>query len=174
MIVDLVEEAVEIKIHFENFTGMLQSDYEFCYAIGKMHKILNLALEKELTIEEQKEKIEEKMGNYEPKDYIEKNLNLSYHEGTYAFMPGPSYETPAEIRALKVMGADVVGMSTVPEAITANYCGMNVYAFAAISNYAAGVTNQTLNHEEVIENGKVVADSFAKIIAKLLNLMKVY
>ena len=74
MIVDLVEEAVEIKIHFENFTGMLQSDYEFCYAIGKMHKILNLALEKELTIEEQKEKIEEKMGNYEPKDYIEKNL----------------------------------------------------------------------------------------------------
>ena len=115
-----------------------------------------------------------KGANYEEfKSYIQDELGLTYHEGTYAFMPGPSYETPAEVKALKMLGADVVGMSTVPEAITANYCGMNVYAFAAISNFAAGVTDQPLNHEEVIENGKVVADAFAKIIAKLLDLMKV-
>lgn len=105
------------------------------------------------------------------KKYFEEELKVPYMEGVYAFMPGPSYETPAEIKMLSVLGADVVGMSTVPEAITANYCGINVYAFAAISNMAAGISETKLNHEEVIENGKLISDTFTKVVSKTLELI---
>ena len=75
MIIELVEEAVEIKLHFENFTGILQSDYEFGYALGKMMRILKLPmLETEFNLDETKEKVEQEMENYEPVDYIETNL----------------------------------------------------------------------------------------------------
>lgn len=74
MILSLVEDAVEIKIHFENFTGMLQSNYELGYALGKMMKILNLPLDTETEIEELKTKIETDMKAYSPKDFVEENL----------------------------------------------------------------------------------------------------
>lgn len=74
MILSLVEDAVEIKIHFENFTGMLQSNYELGYALGKMMKILNLPLDTGAEIEKLKEKIETEMQGYLPKDFIEENL----------------------------------------------------------------------------------------------------
>lgn len=75
MIIELVEEAVEIKIHYENFTGILQSDYEFGYALGKMMRILNLPmLEQEFDLDEIKEKVEQEMETYEPADCIEVNL----------------------------------------------------------------------------------------------------
>ena len=77
--------------------------------------------------------------------------NLPLHRGVYAMMTGPSYETPAEIRMLRVMGADAVGMSTVPEVITAAHCGMRVAAVSCISNMAAGVLDKPLHHEEVME-----------------------
>ena len=104
-------------------------------------------------------------------EYITNDLGLEYKEGIYAFMPGPSYETPAEIRALKILGANVVGMSTVPEAIVSNYCGLNTIAFAAISNYAAGIIDQPLNHEEVIENGKIIGETFSKIVTKVIETL---
>ena len=74
--------------------------------------------------------------------------------GHYACLPGPSYETPAEIKMLSVLGADVVGMSTVPEAIVARHSGMRVLAFALVTNAAAGVTGEPISHEEVLEAGR--------------------
>ena len=69
-------------------------------------------------------------------------------------MPGPSYETPAEIRYLRTIGADLVGMSTVPEAIAANHMGMRVLGISCVTNMAAGVLPQKLNHAEVLEIGE--------------------
>ena len=77
-------------------------------------------------------------------------------EGVYAALLGPSYETPAEIRYLRAIGADLVGMSTVPEVIAANHMGMKVLAISCVTNMAAGVLPQKLNHEEVLEAGAMV------------------
>ena len=74
--------------------------------------------------------------------------------GVYACLPGPSYETPAEIRMLRALGADVVGMSTVPEAIVARHSGMRALAFALVTNAAAGLTGAPISHEEVLEAGR--------------------
>lgn len=88
-------------------------------------------------------------------DEVAKENNLLVHRGVYIAFSGPSYETPAEIRMARVMGADVVGMSTVPETIVAHAMGMKVFAVSCVANYAAGVTSQKLSEEEVIrEMGK--------------------
>lgn len=81
-------------------------------------------------------------------------LGVELSSGVYACLPGPSYETPAEIRMLRTLGADVVGMSTVPEAIVARHGGMDVLAFALVTNAAAGVTGEPITHEEVLEAGR--------------------
>jgi purine-nucleoside phosphorylase len=88
--------------------------------------------------------------------------------GVYACMPGPSYETPAEIRMLRTLGADVVGMSTVPEAIVARHAGMEVLAFALVSNAAAGVLGTPITHEEVLEAGRKAAPALAGLIEGVL------
>jgi purine-nucleoside phosphorylase len=80
-------------------------------------------------------------------------LGFALHWGVYACLPGPSYETPAEIKMLRTLGADVVGMSTVPEAIVARHSGMEVLAFALVTNAAAGVTGSPITHEEVLRAG---------------------
>ena len=80
-------------------------------------------------------------------------LDLRVMDGVYAFNTGPCYETPAEIRAYKAQGADVVGMSTVPEAVFAKACGMKVAGISLVSNLAAGIALRPLNHQEVIEAG---------------------
>ena len=84
-------------------------------------------------------------------------LGIELSEGVYAAMLGPSYETPAEIRFLRTIGADLVGMSTVPEAIVANHMGMKVLAISCVTNMAAGILKQKINHEEVLETGRQVA-----------------
>ena len=80
------------------------------------------------------------------------DLGIRIHKGIYAYSKGPQFETPAEIRALRLLGADAVGMSTVPEAIAASHCGMRVAAVSCITNLAAGISNEKLTHREVIEN----------------------
>lgn len=92
-------------------------------------------------------------------------LGLTMPEGVYAAMPGPSYETPAEIRMLRMLGADVVGMSTVPEVITANALGMPAAAIGVVSNRAAGLAGGALHHEEVTENANLVASRLADLFA---------
>ena len=85
-------------------------------------------------------------------------------------MCGPSYETPAEIRAFAKLGADAVGMSTVPEAIVARQCGMRVTALSCITNLAAGRTRKPLSHGEVLETGRRVGKSATYLLTAFLNL----
>lgn len=104
------------------------------------------------------------------KSVIEKaqSIDPDLKKGVYAGMTGPSYETPAEIRMLESMGADMVGMSTVNEAIAAKYFGMDVTGISCITNMAAGILDQPLNHSEVIETGKKVTTRFIKLVSSLL------
>ena len=95
-------------------------------------------------------------------------LNIDIKEGVYAAMTGPTYETPAEIRMLRAMGADAVGMSTVPEAIIANWCGINVLGISCLTNFASGVIDQPLSHAEVIETADRIKDSFKKLLFELV------
>jgi len=95
---------------------------------------------------------------------VAKKLNIKLYEGVYLASRGPSYETPAEIKMFKKLGADVVGMSVVPEAIVANQQKMKVLAIAYVSNLAAGLTKKMLSHEEVLEIAERVKDKLGKLI----------
>lgn len=97
-----------------------------------------------------------------------KNLKIDIQKGVYAACTGPSYETPAEVKMLKIMGADAVGMSTAPEAIFANYCGIEVMGISCITNNAAGVQKTPLSHQEVIESANLAKDKFQNLILKIL------
>ena len=101
------------------------------------------------------------------KTIIEKHTGTVL-EGVYAYMKGPAYETPAEIRALRTLGADAVGMSTVPEAIVARHSGMKVVAVSCITNMAAGVSDKKLSHEDVKETADRVKGEFKEIIKEYL------
>ena len=87
------------------------------------------------------------------------------HEGVYAGLLGPQYETPAEVRMLQKLGADAIGMSTVLEAIQARALGMNVAGFSCLTNFAAGLSAAPLSHDEVLETGKGAADDFARLLS---------
>jgi purine-nucleoside phosphorylase len=91
-------------------------------------------------------------------------LRIKLHEGVYAALTGPNYETPAEVRMMRTLGADAVGMSTVPEVIVANHSGMRVLGISCMTNMAAGVIDVPLNHEEVIAVSNQVRDRFIKFM----------
>jgi purine-nucleoside phosphorylase len=95
-------------------------------------------------------------------------LGIDLTEGVYAAMLGPSYETPAEIRFLRTIGADLVGMSTVPEVIVANHMGMKVLAISCVTNMAAGILNQKIDHEEVLETGRMVRDTLVRLMKAVI------
>jgi purine-nucleoside phosphorylase len=96
-------------------------------------------------------------------------LRVPVKEGVYAAMLGPSYETPAEIRFLRIIGADVVGMSTAPEVIVANHMGMKCLGISCVTNMAAGVIpDKKINHEEVLETGAMVRDTLVRLLAALV------
>jgi purine-nucleoside phosphorylase len=92
-------------------------------------------------------------------------------QGVYVAVHGPSYETPAEIRFLRTIGADAVGMSTVPEAIAARHMGMEVLGLSCITNAAAGVLPQPLNHDEVMEVARQVRGAFARLLEGIVGLL---
>lgn len=96
------------------------------------------------------------------------SLGISLRQGVYMFFPGPQYETPAEVRAARLLGADAVGMSTVPEAITAAHCGMDVLGFTLCTNMAAGVLDQPLSGEEVIAAGQAAGPRFSALVKACL------
>lgn len=94
-------------------------------------------------------------------------LGINIHEGVYVAVTGPSYETPAEIRAMRTMGADVVGMSTVPETIAARHMGMKVLAISCVTNLAAGLGGP-LDHKEVLETGEKVRGQFVSLLTAVI------
>jgi purine-nucleoside phosphorylase len=97
-----------------------------------------------------------------------RELGIKLNEGVYAAVPGPSYETPAEIRYLRTIGADVVGMSTVPEVIAANHMGIRCVGISCVTNMAAGILPKKISHEEVLETGAAVRDTLVKLLKALL------
>ena len=97
-----------------------------------------------------------------------RGLGVPLPEGVYAGLLGPSYETPAEIRYLRAIGADLVGMSTVGEVIAANHMGMECLGISCVTNMAAGVSPQKLNHEEVLEVGRQVRDGFVRLLKAIV------
>lgn len=100
-----------------------------------------------------------------------KRIGIEVHEGVYVAVTGPSYETPAEIRAFRNMGADVVGMSTVSEVIAAAHMGMRVLAISCVTNMAAGILDQPLNHREVLETGERVKGAFMQLLNAVMPRM---
>lgn len=105
-------------------------------------------------------------GDFRQKEEEQRGMILQ--EGVYAQLSGPSYETPAEIRMLRAMGADAVGMSTACEAIAARHAGMEVAGISCITNMAAGILDQPLNHEEVQETADKVKQSFGRLVTAFL------
>ena len=98
-------------------------------------------------------------------------MGIRLQKGVYCWMNGPTFESPAEIRMARVLGADAVGMSTVPETIVARHCGMDVLGLSCITNMAAGILDQPLNHEEVMETGNRVKDTFRKLVDGVIRLL---
>ncbi|AKI97109.1 purine-nucleoside phosphorylase [Kosmotoga pacifica] len=97
---------------------------------------------------------------------------IELKRGTYIWVTGPSYETPAEIKAYELLGADMVGMSTVPEIIAASHCGMRILAFSCITNMASGILDKKLDHQEVVITAQRVRSKFRRIVNIALEAQK--
>lgn len=114
------------------------------------------------------------MSNTYNKDYIAKlrkimqDITGTCNEGVYAYMKGPTYETPAEIKALRTLGADAVGMSTVPEAIVATHSGIKCAGITCITNMASGIENEVLSHNDVKETALKAEQNFKKVIKEFI------
>jgi purine-nucleoside phosphorylase len=99
---------------------------------------------------------------------VARDIDPTLTEGVYAQLPGPHYETPAEIRMLRTMGADLVGMSTALEAIAARAAGAEVFGLSMVTNLAAGMTGEPLDHAEVLAAGKASAEKMGALLAELV------
>ena len=102
----------------------------------------------------------------------EKKIKPFLNRGVYCGLSGPTYETPAEIHMLRLLGADVVGMSTVPEAIAARHQQMNVIGISCVTNMAAGISDEPINHQEVMETGAQVAEIFKELLKRVIAKLK--
>ena len=102
-----------------------------------------------------------------------RDLNIRISRGVYAYSKGPQYETPAEIRALRILGADCVGMSTVPEAIAASHMGIRVAAMSCITNMAAGISGNPLSEQEVLDNAALASDNSCALVKEFVKRIKV-
>lgn len=103
---------------------------------------------------------------------VAKHNNQKLFEGVYCMYSGPSFETPAEIKALQVIGGDAVGMSTVPETIVANHCNLAVLGISILTNYAAGMSKQKLSHKETLEQASLAEDKVINLIKNFISVLK--
>jgi purine-nucleoside phosphorylase len=102
---------------------------------------------------------------------LDEELTDFMHRGVYCALSGPTYETPSEIRLYRLLGADAVGMSTVPEAIAARHQGTKVLGISCITNFGAGMTSEEINHEEVMETGARVAEVFKALLTRVIGAL---
>ena len=102
-----------------------------------------------------------------------KALNVEVRRGIYAALAGPSYETPAEIHLMRTLGADAVGMSTVPEAIVARHMDLEVLGISCITNMAAGISDEPINHDDVMATGDRVRETFTQLLRKIVGRINV-
>lgn len=100
-----------------------------------------------------------------------KELGINLQQGIYVMFSGPTYETPAEVKFARIMGGDAVGMSTVPEVIVANHCNIKTVGISCLTNMAAGILDQPLNHEEVIETSAKVKNDFIKLMNRVIEII---
>jgi purine-nucleoside phosphorylase len=99
---------------------------------------------------------------------VAKEQNITLQEGVYAWWSGPAYETPAEIHMIRTLGADAVGMSTVPEAVVAVHGNMKVLGISCLTNMACGILDQPLSHDEVIEVAALVKEKFINLVKETI------
>jgi purine-nucleoside phosphorylase len=137
---------------------------------------LNLAMRSPLFGDSGSERFVDMVNAYDPAlrrcaHEVAARRGMRLHEGVFAWVPGPQFETPAEIRMLKILGADLVGMSTVPETILARHAGMRVLAISLVTNLAAGLSNETLSHAHTLAQaeaaGAVAGALLGEIVAQL-------
>lgn len=105
-------------------------------------------------------------------DEIAKGLGIRLQKGVYQMNPGPTYETPAEVKMARILGADAVGMSTVPEAVVARHAGIKVTGISCITNMAAGILDQPLHHGEVVETANMVKKTFITLVRNIVPILK--
>ncbi|MEP3322384.1 MAG: hypothetical protein ABJP91_12200, partial [Sneathiella sp.] len=103
---------------------------------------------------------------------VAKELDIDLAEGVYLHYLGPNFETPAEIKAFRILGADAVGMSTTPEVLVARHCGLRVAAISNITNLVAGLSKTKLSHEQTLECAKLAAEDLEKLIIIFLETLK--
>ena len=148
-----------------------KNDERFGARFPDMTEVYSLEYQ-EIAIAEAKQIAIEKAERDEMRTGKKQDLQRILRRGVYCGLCGPSYETPAEIRMLRHFGADAVGMSTVPEAITARQMGMNVLGISCITNLAAGISDETINHEEVMETGARVSATFKELLKRIIPKLK--
>jgi purine-nucleoside phosphorylase len=122
----------------------------------------------EIVLAEAKKMVQEKAERNEAKTGKKQSADCFLRRGVYCGLTGPSYETPTEVRMLRLLGIDALGMSTVPEAITARHIGMKVIGISCITNMAAGISGDVINHEEVMETGAKVAETFKELLRRVI------
>jgi purine-nucleoside phosphorylase len=126
----------------------------------------------EIAIREAKKLAQERADKKEKKKGKDQKPKRLLRRGIYCALSGPNYETPAEIRMYRFFGADAVGMSTVPEAIAARHAGIKVLGISCITNMAAGMSDDPIDHEEVMETGEKVAKTFQKLLKRIIPKLK--
>lgn len=132
-----------------NLMGVSPITSEYATALGRRFVDMSRAYDTELIVKAQA---------------VAQELGILVHKGVYAMFLGPQFETPAEIRMTRLLGGDAVGMSTVPEAIAASHAGLRTLAISCMTNMAAGILDQPITHEEVLETGRRVEDKMKKLL----------
>lgn len=144
-----------------------KNDERFGVRFPDMTEVYSLEYQ-EIVIAEAKKMAQEKAARREAEIATKQTVNYFLRRGVYCGLSGPSYETPSEIRLLRLLGTDAVGMSTVPEAITARHTGMKVIGISCITNMAAGISGDVIHHEEVMETGARVAATFKELLRRVI------
>ncbi len=143
------------------------NDERFGVRFPDMTEVYSLEYQ-EIVLAEAKRMAQEKAARKEAETGKKQTTESFVRRGVYCGLSGPSYETPAEIRLLRLLGTDAVGMSTVPEAVTARHLGMKVIGISCITNMAAGMSDDIIHHEEVMETGAKVAGTFKELLRRVI------